>query len=237
MPLANKTNLIIFIFALFSALFCVADCALLRKASNVPDQALENKIKRFAEQEDDLTTFLLSEECVPFFEDMFHYILKNVDEIGNDEAIVEYTCGEEHRLDTFLDLFEALEDVPTSDGDEPLTCALAYRNKLLELKPWFAEMSSSYDTCKEEASKELAFVHENARRALLEARRDPHKRKLFWSCLFDGEDNTEVYVIWQGWLITLSCESGIHGANCHLGDDDLHPDDYWKYDYWNDIFG
>jgi hypothetical protein len=233
---ANKTNPIIFIFVLLSALFCVAESAL-RKASNVPEKALENN--RIAEQEDDLTTFLLSEECVPFFENLFQYILKNVDEIGNDDAIVEYTCGEEHRSDMVLELFDGLEDAPTSDGDEPVTCALAYREKLLELKPWFIETSSSYDTCKEEATKELAFVHENARRALLEARRDPHKRKLFWSCIFDVDDDDtgEVYVIWQGWLLLINCNSGIHDVNCHLDDDDLHPDDYWTYGYWLDIFG
>lgn len=188
---ANQTKPTILIFVLFSALFCVAESAL-RKAPNVLEKALKNS--RIAEQQEDgLTTFLFSEECVPFFENMFQQVLEKVDEIGNDDDIVEYACGEERRGsgDTVLELFEALEAAPRSDaGDASLnSCDLAYREKVLELKHFFIDSSSPYDTCKEEITKELAFVHENDRRALLETRRDP-ERKLFCGCSFynDGSD-------------------------------------------------
>lgn len=190
---ANKTKPTILIFVLFSALFCVAESALRKAPSSVLEKALKTN-NRIAEQEEDgLTTFLFSEECVPFFENMFQQVLEKVDEIGNDDDIVESACGEGRRGtgDTVLELFEALEAAPRSDaGDQSLnSCALAYREKVLELKHFFIETSSPYDTCKEEITKELAFVHENDRRALLQTRRDP-ERKLFCGCSFynDGSD-------------------------------------------------
>lgn len=237
MTLTNMRKNAILFFALLSMLLWSAAATLRKPSQNLSsDNALQ---KRLAE-EDDITNLLLSDECSPFFEGLFKYISANVERMGDDEAVVELSCGNDVREEVLHKKDAMKEATPSTIGDGPLTCASAYRIKLAELTPWFHEVYSSYDTCTEEVSKELAFLHE-ARRALAAVGED--KRNLFWGCInwYDDEDDdyssSEFFSIWSGWMLEFNC-AYITAVNCHLEDDVFDDDiDYWTYDYWLDLFG
>ena len=174
------------------------------------------------------------------FENLFKYISANVEKMGDDEAVVELSCGNDVREEVLHMKDEMTEATPSTIGDGPLTCASAYRIKVAEFTPWFHEVFSSYDTCTEEVvSKELAFLHE-ARRALAAVGED--KRNL-WGCIdWYGDDDyssNDVFsdLISWSWFLEFNCKF-FSSVDCHL-EDDRFDDDYgdWSWDYFFGAFG